>query len=85
MAKVYVKLNRAEVRRRLNASDMQAVVLERCNQVKAAANSIGSGEYKADVQAGKVRAHGRVSTTDFKSMASNRKHNTLLKALGHGQ
>lgn len=81
MAKVKVVMNSAGAREVMNSAGVQAFLLEQASAIRQRADSIGSGKYKADVQAGQNRAHARVSTTDIESMASNRKHNTLLKCM----
>lgn len=83
--KVYMK-NKGS-RALLNSSEVQADLLSRAGRIKARADSIGSGRYEADVQPGKTRAHAMVKTPsgDFRTMASQRKHNTLLKSLDAGR
>lgn len=65
-----------------NSNSAQELCLGKAQTICTRANSIGSGEYVCDVQAGKTRCHAMVKTTDIKSRASNAKHNTLLKAMG---
>lgn len=64
-----------------NSEEVQSFCLEQANAIKTRAESMGSGEYSATVQAGKNRAHASVITTDAKSIRSNSKHNSLLKAM----
>lgn len=78
---VRVKINSRAARALLNGPEVQGDLLARAEKVKAKAESIGSGEYVADVQPGKNRAHAIVRTTDLISMKSNAKHNSLLKGL----
>lgn len=85
MAKVKVYMKPSGARALMNSQEMQDDLLERANRIKDRADSVGSGRYKADVQPGKTRAHARVKTTDIVSMASNRKHNTLLKSIDAGR
>ena len=85
MADVTVKMNSSGARQILNGSAVQGELLKRAEKIKARADGMGSGEYSADVRPGKNRAHAMVKTTDFKSMASNAKHNTLLKSLDAGK
>jgi len=75
------RVNSAGARQLMNSPAMQADLLSRATSIKARADGMGSGVYAADVQAGRNRAHAMVKTTDALSMASNAKHNTLLKAL----
>lgn len=81
---VKVKMNAAACIALMNSSEVQQDLLTRAERIKAAADAMGSGTYEADVQPGRTRAHARVKTPagDFRTMASNRKHNSLLKALG---
>jgi hypothetical protein len=85
MANVKVKINSSGARQLLNSSAVQGELLKRAEKIKASADGMGSGKYAADVRPGKNRAHAMVKTTDFKSMASNAKHNTLLKSLDAGR
>lgn len=87
MAKWKVKINSAGAREVMNSSGVQSDLLNRANRIKARADSMGSGTYEADVQPGKSRAHAMVKTPrgDFKTMASQRKHNTLLKSMDAGR
>lgn len=84
MGKVKVEMNHAGAREILNSSGVQSNLLSRAQRIKAQADSMGSGIYAADVQPGKNRAHAMVKTTDAQSMASNAKHNTLVKSLDAG-
>lgn len=85
MAKVRVVVKSSGARQILNSQEIQNDLLERANRIKSKADSIGSGKYVADVRPGKNRAHAMVKTTDARSMASNRKHNTLLKSVDAGR
>lgn len=85
MANVKVKMNSAGARAILNSAGVQGNLLNRANGIKASAEGMGNGKYSADVRPGKNRAHAMVKTTDFVSIKSNAKHNTLLKALGAGK
>lgn len=78
MAKVKIVLDSDEVRRWLNAPDMQAVVLEQARRV---AGRAGAG-YEADVKPGKVRAQARVEAISDEAKLDNLENNTLLKAMG---
>lgn len=85
MADIRVEMNHSGAREILNSPEIQAELLRRANRIREAADGMGSGVYAADVKPGKSRAHAMVKTTDFKSMASNAKHNTLLKAWNAGK
>lgn len=85
MGEVKVKMNQAGCTAFRNSPEVQQELLRRAENIKARADAMGSGVYKADVQPGKKRAHALVKTTDEKSMASNAKHNTLLKSLDAGR
>lgn len=87
MANVKVVMNRAGCIALMNSSGMQSDLLRRANSIKARADGMGSGRYVADVQPGMTRAHAMVKTPpgDFKTMASQRKHNTLLKSMDAGR
>lgn len=82
---VKVKINSAVVRALLNSNSVQSELLDRAMRIQSAANGMGKGVYSADVRAGKNRAHAMVKTTDFESIRSNAKNNTLLKAMGSGK
>lgn len=85
MANVKVKINSAGAKAILNSGGVQSELLRRANSIKMSADGMGKGKYTADVQPGKNRAHAMVKTTDFVSIKSNAKNNTLLKALGSGK
>lgn len=87
MAKVKVVMSRAGSIALMNSAEVQGDLLERAERIKAHADGMGSGRYVADVQPGKTRAHAMVKTPDgdFKTMASQRKHNTLLKSMDAGR
>lgn len=80
MGKVTVKHNKAGYIELMNSSQMQAILREQAEQVAARA---GDG-FEVSVQPGKNRAHARVNAATWEAVARNRKHNTLLKALGGG-
>lgn len=86
-SKVKVCMSDSGSRALLNSAGVQADLLGRAERIRAKADSIGSGKYEADVQPGKTRAHAMVKTPngDFRTMASQRKHNTLLKSLDAGR
>lgn len=85
MASVKVIMSNAGARAILNSPEVQSELLGRAEAIKERADSMGSGEYAADVQPGRNRAHAMVKTTDAKSVRSNAKHNTLLKSLDAGR
>ena len=65
----------------LNGGEITSVISGLTDQATRYANSVGTGEYEGDTMPGKVSVHGMVKTTDYKSIVSNAKHNTLVKAL----
>lgn len=85
MADIRVEMYHSGAREILNSPEIQAELLRRAERIREAANGMGSGVYEADVKPGKNRAHAMVKTTDFISMKSNAKHNTLLKAMNAGK
>lgn len=85
MGKVKIKMNIAGITEIRNSKEVQDDLLERAERIKEKAETFGSGKYIADVQPGKKRAHAMVKTTDYRSMASNAKHNSLLKSLDAGK
>lgn len=84
---IRVRINSAGARAVLNSSEVQAELLRRAERVRARADSIGSGKYDADVQAGKTRAHALVKTKPgksseaYRSRRSNAKHNSIAKSI----
>lgn len=72
-----IVLNSAGVREMLQSPEMQAMLLERANEIAARA---GTG-YSTDVFVGKTRANASVFANDEETMRDNLKNNTLLKAL----
>lgn len=84
MAKLHILkkfvLNRAGVRELLRSSEMQDVLREAAEAVRANA---GDG-YSVDVHVGKNRANASVGTESIQSRADNLRNNTLLRALGGG-
>lgn len=57
------------------------VVSEVTKRICAQANAIGKGTYRYSEWDGWLSPHGTVYTGDARSMANNRKNNTLLKAM----
>lgn len=85
MAKVEFKANRGALIEIMQSGPVESLLLQSAQQMKDAADSVGSGKYEADVMIGKVSAHAMVKTTDYLSMVSNAKHNTLLKSIDAGR
>lgn len=82
MAKVKVVMNSAGAREILNSAGVQAALVEQATSIQQRANAMGSGKYVVTSAAMVGRAHAWVRTADVKAMASNQKHNTLIKAMG---
>ena len=78
MPKHEIVLNSEGVRELLKGPDMQALLLERAQEIAARA---GSG-YETDVFVGRNRANASVFASDPEAVKDNMKNNTLLKALG---
>lgn len=72
----------ASARTIMNSAGVQAALAERVNAVVSAADSMGSARYAGNVQPGRSRAHGIVYTPSHHAIASNARHNSLLRALG---
>lgn len=85
MSKVRVKMNIPGCIELRNCREVQDDLLSRAKRIKNQAETFGSGLYDADVRRGKTRAHAMVKTTDPRSMASNAKHNSLLKSVDAGR
>lgn len=85
MSKVRVKMNIPGCIAYRNSESVQADLLSRAKRIQTQAETFGSGRYVADVQPGRTRAHAMVKTTDARSMASNAKHNSLLRSLSAGR
>ena len=85
MGSVRVKINSSGARAILSSAKVQADLDARAGRIKASADTKGSGVYEAVSAGGSGRARAVVKTTDVESMASNRKHNTLLKSLDAGR
>ena len=85
MADIRVEMNHSGAREILNSPEVQAELLRRAELIRKSADGMGNGVYASDAQPGKSRSHAMVKTTNFESMASNLKHNTLLKALNAGK
>ena len=85
MARVKVRMSSAGSRAVMNSEGVRADLLARADRIRERAESMGSGAYAADVRPGRNRAHAMVKTTDARSIASNAKHNSLLKSLDAGR
>lgn len=85
MSKVRVKMLRKGCNDLRNSDAVQYDLLRRADRICSMADGFGTGRYEADVQPGKTRAHAMVKTTDVRSIVSNRKHNSLLKAMDAGR
>ena len=72
------ELNKEGVRQLLSGSKMQNIVSAYGERVQKAAGE----EYDVDVKSNKDRCFVRVSPSTPHAYNSDRKHNTLLKALG---
>ena len=72
-----IVLNSAGVREMLKSPEMQALLLERANEIAARA---GEG-YTTDVFAGKTRANASVFANTPEAIRDNLDNDTLLKAL----
>ena len=85
MSKVKVKMNIPGCIKYRNSESVQNDLLGRAQRITSQAETFGTGLYDADVQPGKTRAHAMVKTSGPRSMASNAKHNSLLKSLDAGR
>lgn len=86
MGKIKFELNYAGVGELLKSSEMQDVLREHGEKVRSACSqgSTPPSEYGLSVKVGKKRARATIYTETWEAVASNNKHNTLLKALGGG-
>lgn len=84
MGKNKFELKRGALREIMQSSGIQGLVTQSANQMKASADSMGSGRYVVKSGIGKVSAHAIVGTTDIVSKKSNAKHNSLLKSISSG-
>lgn len=85
MSRVKVRMNIPGCISLRNSAEVQSDLLSRAERIKDQAETFGSGLYDADVQPGRTRAHAMVKTTDYRSMASNAKHNSLLRSIDAGR
>lgn len=74
--------NRAAAARVMNSDAVMSDLRRRVDAVVEAAGSMGSAAYAGDVQPGRGRAHGIAYTPSHHAIASNARHNSLLRALG---
>ena len=77
MSKVKFELNSSGVSALLRSPEMQGILEEWGSEI---AERAGEG-FELKVSSGQKRANAKISTTDIKSMARNKKHNILLKAM----
>lgn len=77
MSKMKFELNSSGVSALLRSAEMQNLLREKGKEV---ADRAGEG-FELTVSPGQKRANAKISTTDIKSMARNKKHNILLKAM----
>lgn len=77
MSKMKFELNSSGVSELLRSAEMQNLLREKGKEV---AERAGDG-FELTVSPGQKRANAKISTTDIKSMARNKKHNILLKAM----
>ena len=77
MSDMKFQLNSAGVSALLRSSEMQGILREKGQGI---ASRAGEG-FELTVSPGQKSANAKISTTDIKSMARNKKHNILLKAM----
>ena len=77
MSNMKFQLNSLGVSALLRSPEMQAILEEKGQGI---AERAGEG-FELTVSSGQKRANEKISTTDIKSMARNKKHNILLKAM----
>ena len=77
------KANKEAKRQILTSQAAEIPCMARARVVRAKASRMyGSANYIVHGKKGKERFHAFVATGDRRAMLSNKKHNTLLKALG---
>lgn len=84
MSKAELKINHAAVSSLLKGSEMQAACQRVAQGIADRANSIGEGQYSANVIAGRNRAHAIAFTNSLDARLDNTRNNTLLKSMGGG-
>ena len=77
MSDMKFQLNSAGVSALLRSSEMQGILREKGQGIASRA----AEGFEFIVSPGQMRATAKISTTDIKSMARNKKHNILLKAM----
>ena len=77
MSKNKFKLNRSGVRELMQSKEMQKVLKEKANGIKA---RCGDG-YAQDIRVGKNRANAMVWAETSEAKADNSENNTILKAV----
>lgn len=77
MSNMKFQLNPLGVSALLRSPEMQDILEEKGQEI---AERAGEG-FELTVSPGQKRANAKISTTDIKSMARNKKHNILLKAM----
>ena len=77
MSKSKFKLNRAGVKELMKSQEMQKVLKEKANGIKA---RCGDG-YEQDMQVGKNRANAMVWAETSSAKSDNSENNTILKAV----
>jgi hypothetical protein len=84
---IKVVMNHNGIEALLASSEVQSDLLARGERIKSAADATGSGVYDLAQRPGKKggRPYVVVAANNAKSMASNMKHNTLLKAMNAGR
>lgn len=93
MAKIKVSMSGIGARAILNSPEVEADLLRRAQRIKAAADAkseptpsgMKNPNFIAKSGAGKGRVVGVVIAANPYSIASNQKHNTLLKSLDAGR
>lgn len=82
---VKVTIHSSVARAILSGAEVAADLSRRAENIKNAADSVGSGVYRASVAQVGDRKVAYINTTDVISRNSNAKHNTLLKSLDAGR
>ena len=80
--KFHFELNREGVAELMKSPEMVAMLREAAQNVRDATGM--PEEYGQGIRVGKNRAWATVWPDTWRAKGSNRKHNTLLKALGRG-
>lgn len=76
-------INRSGLHEVMNSTGVQSELLKHANRIADATGK--RQDYRADVQAGKTRAHGRVATNSTAAFMRERYTNRLLKSMGSGK